>query len=81
MARPKTVPVRLSDREVEMQREINEQVGSTNMSEGMRYNLAYAHNELVVQGKQPMVKNETLVSVPNEILFDIREIIKVWRKK
>ena len=57
MAREKTVPVRLSEREIEMLREIKEEVGTTNASETMRYNLSYVHQAVVVN-KKPQVKGK-----------------------
>lgn len=79
MAR-KVVPVRLSDREIEMQQETNKLLGAENVSDGIRLSIAQAYVDLVIRGGVPALKpGQTIMTVPTSLVADIDELIR--RKK
>ena len=74
MARNNPVPIRFSDREVEMQQQLGKMVGTDNVSESVRYALGYAHLDIVVRRK--LKKGETLMIVPDDLIPAIQMFLK-----
>ena len=56
MARENYVPVRLSDREMELVKETGKRVGTTNTSETVRYSIVYTALDLLKKEGDPVLK-------------------------
>lgn len=63
MARRNPIQLRLSDREVDMQKAINKLAGATSMSEGIRLSIAHTYIELIVRKSPLAIK-------PGEVIQD-----------
>jgi len=70
MSRANYVPVRLSDREMEMVKETSKRVGATNTSEGVRYSIV--HTAQALKKEDPILKpGETIVTLPDKLISRI----------
>lgn len=75
MARPNVVPIRLSDREMEMVRDTGKRVGATSTSEGVRYAIVHTALALANDLGDPGLKvRETVVVLPDDLVQEIEDI-------
>lgn len=72
MARQNVIPIRFSDRELEMIGDTGKRVGCENTSEAVRYSTAHTSLALANDLNDPLLKpGETVVILPDELVAKI----------
>lgn len=75
MARDNVIPIRFSDREMEMIKDVGQRVGCENTSEAVRYSIVHTSQALANDLNDPLLKpGETIVILPDELASKIEAL-------